>query len=221
MKTPRRSGQARAEPVTDPGGWRPSPGYLAIALALAVASLVFLLKPSEEADGPRPSKAASTTQRETIPMWTPPAIAVPQAEQEVPPAAPEQHVEGDADPTRDLTFYVARGEKPTMPEVIERLQQAGVYTGLGAFTPPGTSPPLVGIAVPEDFELPPGYVRHYQTTDDGQRVEAILMYSPDFQFVDASKQPLAIPKDRVVVPEHAPPGLAIRRVEIPKPVEPQ
>jgi len=221
MKTPRRSGQPPAEPVTHPGGWRPSPGYLAIALALAVVSLVFLFKSSDEAGSARPSKAASAPQHETIATWTPPAIAVPQAEQEVPPGAAEQHVEGDADPTRDLTFYVARGEKPTMPEVIERLQQAGVYTGLGAFTPPGTSPPLVGIAVPEDFELPPGYVRHYQATDDGQRVEAILMYSPDFQFVDAARQPIAIPKDRVVVPEHAPPGLAIRRIEIPRPAEPQ
>lgn len=108
-----------------------------------------------------------------------------------------------------------------MPEVIERLHQAGIHTGLGAFTPPGTSPPLVGIAVPEDFVLPPGYVRHHQATDDGQAIEPILMYSPDYQFVDAANQPIAIPKDRVVLPEHAPPGLPIRRIVIPAPTDPQ
>ena len=52
-----------------------------------------------------------------------------------------------------------------------------------AIPPPGTRPPLVGLAVPEDFALPEGYVRHHQATDDGQRIEAILMFSPDRQFV--------------------------------------
>ena len=104
-----------------------------------------------------------------------------------------------------------------MGEVIDRLHAAGVHTGLGAFQPPGTSPPLVGLAVPEDFPLPEGYVRHYQATDDGQRIEPILMFSPDFQFFDAAGNPVPIPADRVVPPEMAPPGLPIRRIEIPRP----
>jgi hypothetical protein len=74
---------------------------------------------------------------------------------------------------------VNSGESPTIGEVIDRLHQAGVYGGLGAFSPPGTRPPLVGLAVPEDFVLPEGYVRHHQATDDGQSIEAILMFSPD------------------------------------------
>jgi hypothetical protein len=128
--------------------------------------------------------------------------------------------EGDADPTRDLSSYIVRGQNPTTPEVIERLHQAGIYSGLGAFPLPGTRPPLVGLAVPEDFVLPEGYVRHHQATDDGQRIEAILMYAPDRQFFDAAKQPLEIPKNRVVPPEHAPPGLPIRRIVIPAPIDP-
>jgi len=107
-----------------------------------------------------------------------------------------------------------------MGEVIDRLHQAGVNSGLGAFSPPGTRPPLVGIAVPEDFPLPEGYVRHYQATDDGQRLEPILMFSPDHRFVDAVNQPIAIPSDRVVPPELAPPGLPIRRIVIPAPAQP-
>ncbi len=107
-----------------------------------------------------------------------------------------------------------------MPEVIARLHEAGVHTGLGAFSPPGTRPPLVGLAVPEDFALPKGYVRHHQATDDGQRIEAILMFAPDFQLFDADNKPIAMPKDRVVPPELAPPGLAIRRIVIPAPSEP-
>jgi hypothetical protein len=79
---------------------------------------------------------------------------------------------------------------------------------------------LIGIAAPENLVLPEGYVRHYQATDDGQRIEPILMYSPDYQFFDAAHQPVAIPKDRVVPPELAPPGVPIRRIEIPAPLEP-
>ena len=41
-----------------------------------------------------------------------------------------------------------------MAEVIDRLHQAGVQTGLGAFNQPGTRPPWIGLAVPEDFVLP-------------------------------------------------------------------
>ena len=138
--------------------------------------------------------------------------------------APPPQIPRTRDPNGDLTpdiaDFVNPGERPTIAEVIERLHQAGVYGGLGAFSPPGTRPPLVGLAVPEDFELPEGYVRHYQATDDGQRIEPILMYSPDHQFFDAANRPIAIPQDRVVPPELAPPGFPIRRIVIPAPTEP-
>jgi hypothetical protein len=107
-----------------------------------------------------------------------------------------------------------------MADVINRLHEAGVYTGLGAFSPPGTRPPMIGLAVPEDFALPMGYVRHHQATDDGQRIEAILMFAPDFQLLDAQKRPLEMPANRVVPPELAPPGLPIRRIVIPPPINP-
>jgi hypothetical protein len=122
------------------------------------------------------------------------------------------------DMSRDLSeFYVPGQPVPTMGEVIARLNKAGVRSGIGAFSPPGTSPPLVGLAVPGDFPLPEGYVRHHQATDDGQTIEAILMFSPDFEFFDASGQRIAIPEDRVVPPELAPPGMPIRVIDIPRP----
>lgn len=137
-----------------------------------------------------------------------------------PQPEPAHAAEGDADPTRDLKSYVPRGANPAMPEVIQRLHERGIFSGLGAFSPPGTRPPLVGLAVPEDFDLPKGYVRHHQVTDDGQTIEAILMFAPDFQLYDANNQPVAMPKDRVVPPELAPPGLPQRRITIPAPREP-
>lgn len=142
-----------------------------------------------------------------VPTW--------QAPQANNPVVPDP--ERDNDPTRDLSSYVPRGGKPSMAEVITRLNEAGVHTGLGAFSPPGTRPPLIGLAVPEDLALPPGYVRHHQATDDGQRIEAILMFAPGFQLLDAQQQPVEMPKDRVVPPELAPPGLPIRRIVIPLP----
>ncbi len=50
-------------------------------------------------------------------------------------------------------------------------------------------------------------VRHYQTTDDGQRLPAILMFHPDYEFVDTHGNPIAVPPDRVVPPQLVPPGL--------------
>jgi hypothetical protein len=44
--------------------------------------------------------------------------------------------------------------EPTAAELIKALRDSGERGGIAAFNPPGTSPPLVGIAVPEDFPLP-------------------------------------------------------------------
>lgn len=215
----------RRGPNPPPGGghtWRPSLGYIALAAGIAAGGLTYLvMSPSSPPDAP-----ASTA---TPPPSPAPASAVvPEGSASAPapgaaaglrvvqPAQQERAVNGD--PTPDLSSYVNPGEKPTMNEVITRLNQAGIETGLGAFSPPGTRPPMVGIAVPEDFVLPPGYVRHHQATDDGQRIEAILMFAPDREFFDTPSGPVKIPKDRVVPPELAPPGLAIRRIVIPAPI---
>ncbi|MBX9403706.1 hypothetical protein K4L06_20560 [Lysobacter sp. BMK333-48F3] len=136
------------------------------------------------------------------------------------PRAPRDATQGrqampDPDPDDLAAYFQAGDPEPTGAQVIEALQQAGVRTGLGAFNPPGTSPPLVGLAVPEDFALPPGYVRHHQVTDEGVAIEPILMFSPDFVLHDAQGRPIAMPADRVVPPALAPPGLPLRQIQIP------
>ena len=123
------------------------------------------------------------------------------------------------DTTPDLKDYIPAGQNPVAGEVIARLRAAGINTGIAAFNPPGTSPPLIGIAVPDEFPLPEGFVRHTQATDDGQRIEPILMFSPDYDFYDAKGRLIDVPEDRVVPPEHAPPGLKIRMIRIPPPVD--
>ena len=65
------------------------------------------------------------------------------------------------------------------------------------------------------FDLPEGYVRHHQFTDEGVAIEPILMFAPDFTLYDANGRPIAMPGNRVVPPGLAPPGLPIRRVRIP------
>ncbi|WP_028105021.1 hypothetical protein [Pseudoduganella violaceinigra] len=221
VKPPRPPGQPAGSDAAGGGNaWRPHRGYLAAALLLAVGAftLVFFLWFFSQPDGEAPP--AGIVSREPVPTAVAPANATPPpatAAQSTAPAA--RGPEGDADPTRDLSHYVMRGEKPTMGEVIKRLHENGVHTGLGAFNPPGTSPPLVGLAVPKDFVLPPGYVRHHQTTDDGQPIDPILMFAPDFQLYDAANKPVAMPKDRVVPPDLAPPGLPLRRISIPHPID--
>ena len=212
----------------DRGAWGPSIGFLVIAAGLVAGALVaWWTSPSTStaADGGAP--VAATPASQAVPAAAP-ASAVALALARVTPAsAPGLPAspriprlrDPNGDQTPDLADYINAGEKPTMNEVIARLHQAGVHTGLGAFQPPGTRPPLVGLAVPEDFALPPGYVRHYQATDDGQRIEPILMFAPDWQALTADGRPVAMPKDRVVPPELAPPGLPIRRIVVPAPTE--
>jgi hypothetical protein len=93
-------------------------------------------------------------------------------------------------------------------------------TGIALFPPPGTDPIKRGIVVPDDFELPPGYVRHYQATDDGRRLPAILMFHPDYDWVDESGAPIVVPEDGVVPPELAPAGLPLEMLEVPEVVIP-
>ncbi len=225
MGKPRPSAPQKPPPKGGGGAWRPSLGYLAVVVVLVAGALGILLMPSSDttadalpADKSATQVAAAPTSGGAVSPWSIQATVPTPVER---PLAPDMRptAEGDNDPTPDLTSYVARGANPSMKEVIDRLQGAGIQTGLAAFNPPGTRPNLVGLAVPEDFVLPEGYVRHHQATDGGQRVEAILMYAPDRVFFDANRQPIEIPKDRVVPKELAPPGLPIRLVVIPAPTE--
>lgn len=182
--------------------------YIALALALVGAGAAIVLMKREGGGRPPSADAAPA-------MTTDPASDPAPSE---PVATTEERARRDPD---DLANYVSPGDRaPTMNEVIDKLHDAGIRTGLGAFNPPGTSPPLIGLAVPEDYPLPEGYVRHYQATDDGQRIEPILMFSPDFDFRDASGRPIPLPDNLVVPPHLAPPGLPLRPIEIPPPSDP-
>lgn len=122
------------------------------------------------------------------------------------------------DSTPTLADYVLPGEAPAMADVIAALHARGIRTGLAAFPPPGTRPPLQGLEVPDGFALPPGYVRHHQATDDGQRIAPILMFSPDIDSIVIRGRRVPVPPDRVVTPELAPPGMPLRHVVIPAPL---
>ena len=216
-KPPRNKPAVDSAETRAGGGWRPSTVRLVIALLSAVAGgvvLAFLWVPPRPRSEPVHTAAAQPVRKSSAASTAsaPAPLVAPKPQQRMP--------EGDADPTRDLSSYVARGENPSMGQVIEALHERGIHSGLGAFSPPGTSPPLVGLAVPDDFVLPKGYVRHHQATDDGQRIEAMLMFAPDYQLLDAAGRPIELPKNLVVPPELAPPGLPIRRIVIPASVNP-
>ncbi|MCC5865599.1 MAG: hypothetical protein JJU31_10805 [Wenzhouxiangella sp.] len=104
----------------------------------------------------------------------------------------------------------------TRPPVQARDSQTGIH----AFPPLGTRPTLTGVIVPDDFELPPGYVRHYQSTDHGQRLAPILMFDPRNPPLDAFGEPMDIPPDRIVPPDLVPAGMPIEILELPEQREP-
>jgi len=138
------------------------------------------------------------------------------------PATPRRDVPVAAEPppAKETRPSTARGSDDHSLEGLVRdaydgLRQHGDGEGIAAFPPKGTNPPKTGLVVPDGFQLPEGYVRYYQTTDEGQRLEAILMFSPDYEFVDASGNPIELPANGIVPPEMAPPGLPVRMLEIP------
>ncbi len=230
MNGPGRLGGTPTDPVVESRAFGPSFGYLVIALLVVAGAIAYWAtspdEPGRVAVGTPSQTAWPGLTRDATPTAVRPAAAAATSSSAVTraPSAPAQPESRMRDPNGDLTpdlrDYLNAGENPSLGEVINRLHQAGVYTGIGAFNPPNTRPNLVGLAVPEDFVLPDGYVRHYQTTDDGQPIDPILMYAPDRQIFDAAGRPIAVPKDRVVPPEQAPPGLPIRRIAIPAPVAP-
>ncbi|MCU0755542.1 MAG: hypothetical protein MUE46_10540 [Xanthomonadales bacterium] len=220
-------------PSPDPDGVRITPerAPLSKAALLALAGLAFTLAllywPRPDTAAPAtgtslsPSGDVSAAEPRAVTRAAPapparidPSSAVDASAPRLPdaiPAVPPRSAEAN-----DIATHFRPGdEAPSAAELIQALRDAGETGGIAAFNPPGTSPPLSGLAVPADFPLPPGYVRHHQWTDAGEPVEAILMFAPDFVLHDADGREVPLPANRVVPPELAPPGLPIRPVEIP------
>jgi hypothetical protein len=156
-----------------------------------------------------------------------PSAAVPvQVERRARPAAtpPVRVGEGDAPaaaskrPAAHPEETARHGEdqpKIEAGEYIAALRAAGETGGLAAFPPPGTRPPETGVVVPKDYQLPEGFARHYQTTDDGRQLEPILTLAPGYELVDENGNPIALGRERIVPPELAPPDLPVRMLEVP------
>lgn len=205
--------------------------WIAAALAVVVVMGVLLLATRPAARPVRPSVAAPSAA--TLPADAParpvkvlphaPPAAAPVAAAARPGTEAARDTAGAARPVPapdDRT--AARDEAESngmvsdlMRDVAEGLRIQGGGEGIGVYPPKGTNPPKPGIIVPDDFELPEGYVRYHQVTDEGRRLPPILMYSPDYDFVDADGKPIAVPESGIVPPEMAPPGLAPRILEIP------
>lgn len=163
-------------------------GFTVVCLILS-AWLVSSPDPVPVSEPPPPVKLA-----EHVPSPTP--VAAPRPARPIPtPAAPQPAPEEAPAPQEPA---------PSAPA-----------EGINLFRP-GTKPLKQGIIVPEDFPLPPGYVRHYQSTDNGEQVKPILMFHPDYKPVDSNGQPVELPANRVVPPEMAPRGMPIEILEVPE-----
>jgi len=135
-----------------------------------------------------------------------PEVAIPETPVPPPPSPPVVRAPA---PPRTRRPSPPPGPAPEKAVAAPEPPPAGERSGLALFPALGTKPIKRGLIVPEGFELPPGYVRHYQTTDDGVRLQAILMFHPDAAPRDAAGQPIPVTPDRIVPAEHAPPGLPI------------
>ena len=163
--------------------------------------VVGLLVSAASATRDRPSSAREPAERGTFDI----------VEIAPPPARPTVTIRRRAPGATEQPPPPPAGAKAkSAPGLADALRAAGRTEGIAAFPPPGTERVKGGIVVPDDFELPEGYVRHHQVTDESESLPAILMFSPDYEFVDAGGRPIPLPADMIVPPELAPPGLPLR-----------
>jgi hypothetical protein len=113
-------------------------------------------------------------------------------------------------PTRDADLTSAHASGPDVGA-----SEGGDKSGIELYA--NTQKPFrIGVVVPDDYVLPPGYVRHYQMNDDGTPLPPILMYHPDFRaLVDAGADAF-IPSDLIVPGDQLPAGIKPLMLEVPK-----
>lgn len=206
--------------------------WMVVVLAVVVAVVVYVATrpparsvsaPPRTPGGVAPAVAASQRPVKVLPQVyaaaPAPVGAAPRAEPARAPARETVRPTPASVPNARQAARAAEGEQgmisELMRDVAEGLRMNGGSEGIGVYPPKGTDPPKPGIIVPDDFQLPEGYVRYHQVTDDGRRLPPILMFSPDYDFVDADGKPIAVPQNGIVPPEMAPPGLPARILEIP------
>ncbi|MCC6848821.1 MAG: hypothetical protein IT294_09990 [Deltaproteobacteria bacterium] len=221
--------QSRSPDANDDGvrivraaGARRLPWLIAAALAIPVlvtVVVVAVIRASAPVPTTPPASAVAVAVADAVPPALPAepsapvAAATPGVERVVP-----RRVAAASDDRRAERGGAATPAPEASPreidagDAIRALREEGIHTGIAAFGLPGSDPPKSGIIVPEDFPLPEGYVRHHQTTDDGEALPPILMFHPDYEFLDGRGRVVKVPEDRVVPRDMAPPGLDPDRV---------
>ena len=174
--------------------------------------------PAAQSQGER---ASTTSRRDAAPRahsvrTTQPEATAPAPVAEPLPASIEEAARAVAESTPEKREEATKSFEARAQEMLAEARAAGNTKGIAVFPPPGTNPIKHGLVVPKNFDLPEGYVRHHQVTDDGRRLEPILMFSPDYDFVDGQGNPLEIPADGIVPQHMAPGGMPIRMLAIPK-----
>lgn len=198
-----------------------APGaMLALAAGAAVAALVLMRfaaggRPVEGPPAPASDLPMAAGADAVVPA--PAAAGAPPAP--APPAQAERggHVQRRQRPAREESAPVDVALELHARDVIPALVASGEKTGIAVFPLPGTDPLKSGVIVPEGFELPEGFVRHYQTDDEGRQLPPVLTVHPDYDLVNERGEVVALPDGRIVPPELAPAGMPIRMLEVPKP----
>lgn len=191
--------------------------WAVVAIGLGIVAVLLALRSG--AQPPRPAEPVATAPPPAPASAPPAADATPDSGAAAVPATMPRSRAGKLRALRALGVTPERGPEGKRQldaaPVIEALKGAGSREGIAAFGTPGTDPPKSGVVVPDGWELPEGYVRHHQSTDDGEQLPPILMFHPDYTFSDEHGNPIEVPPDRVVPPELVPPGFPVERLDVP------
>lgn len=199
---------------------RRSVPLIAAAITVSLAALLGIRtfdRPKPVAGSDPAGQASIDSPRAPVPKRTDASMPIPAKDART---AVRRRTEGSAAhnrPRDESSVHASDEEAPGIDarDYIAALRAGGETGGLAAFSPPGTRPPRTGVVVPDDYVLPEGFARHYQTTDDGRRLAPILTLAPEYELVDDTGSPVPLTDDHIVPPEFAPPDLPVRMLEIP------
>lgn len=192
--------------------------WIALAAVLVLMGLLIAPLRDSEFESDEAAVPAVATRAEQKPRGAePPVRAVGETRRTATPRKTAPPAPGMFRPaTRRGRDATPRAEEDVPAEVlIETLRAGGEHGGVAAFPLPGHRPPRSGVIVPEDYVLPEGYARHYQTTDDGQRLEAILVVAPGYELVDPAGELVDLMDGYIVPADLAPPDLPVEMLEVP------
>lgn len=214
-----------ASPQRDPEGLRlpVALGAIGLLTVVALGALFVLREPTREPRSGPVNRSARQTRMPTtnangVADWTSPSPRNPRHASLLALGATPAPSKPNASPGELAVTWLTPDflSAPLDPDdpAYTLVENEDEPTGMALY-PDNVKPLRLGFVVPESYELPQGYMRHHQVSEEGTLLSPVLAYHPDFEPTDADGKAIGVPEDRIVPEEALPPGMPKDRLTAP------